>query len=309
MAQTNGPAGVLAAPAAEFRRAWDARRPHQTVAWVIGFGLIASGLAHLGVFAVDGGPWAGPLSWRKPVTFGLSFGLTTVTLAWIAGLLRPRRLLSLAVLAVAFGSLLEVALVTMQTWRGVPSHFNDGTPFDAGVFSLMGLTVAVIATGILVITAFAFGRIDAGPAMIIAIRTGLLILLASQALGAAIIANGFTIDRGPTETDLAIFGAAGVMKIPHAVTVHAIQVLPVLAVMLAATSLPPARRRQVMWFAAAAYTGLVLASALQTFSGRAPLDLSTWSIAVVGLSAALAGLALFGLAAGAMSGKPGNRTS
>ncbi|MFL6101933.1 MAG: hypothetical protein ACJ74K_01115, partial [Actinomycetes bacterium] len=32
--------------------------------------LIVSGLAHLLVFAVDGGPWYGPVSWRKPVTFG-----------------------------------------------------------------------------------------------------------------------------------------------------------------------------------------------------------------------------------------------
>ena len=32
--------------------------------------LIFSGLLHLVVFAVDGGPWNGPLSWRKPVTFG-----------------------------------------------------------------------------------------------------------------------------------------------------------------------------------------------------------------------------------------------
>lgn len=111
-----------------------------------------SGLFHLGVFLVDGGAWEGPISWRKPVTFGLSFGITTVTLAWIAGLLRYRRYLAAATLAVSIGSLLEVVLVTMQKWRGVPSHFNEASPFDATVFSVMGLTVAVIAAGILVIT-------------------------------------------------------------------------------------------------------------------------------------------------------------
>lgn len=63
-----------------------------------------SGLVHLGVFLVDGGPWQGAVSWRKPATFGLSFGLTTITMAWIAGYLKQRRGLAAAVLAVAAGS-------------------------------------------------------------------------------------------------------------------------------------------------------------------------------------------------------------
>lgn len=271
---------------------------------MVGAALMAGGLFHLGVFAVDGGSWSGPLSWRKPAVFGLSFGLTTVTLAWISGLLRYRRALAVAVIAVALGSLVEVALVTMQTWRGVPSHFNEATRFDAGVFALMGITVAVIAAGIVVVTLFALKSFDAEPAMVVGVRAGLLVLIASQALGGAIIANGLSIDRAPTETDLAVFGSAGVMKVPHAVAMHAVQVLPVLAVMLASTSLGPRRRRQVMWAAAGAYTGLVIASALQTFQGRAPFNLSTYAMAVVVLSALLAGLALFGVATGSIAGKP-----
>jgi hypothetical protein len=43
---------------------------------VVGAVLIVSGLLHLVVFAIDGGPWEGPVSWRKAVTFGVSFGLT-----------------------------------------------------------------------------------------------------------------------------------------------------------------------------------------------------------------------------------------
>lgn len=99
------------------------------------------------------------------------------------------------------------------------------------------------------------------------------------------------------------------MKVPHAVTMHAVQVLPLLAVMLASTSLGARRRRRVMWAAAGAYTGLVIASALQTFQGRAPFNLSAYSVAVVGLSAQLAGLALFGLATGSIAGKPPDRVS
>ena len=59
--------------------------------------------------------------------------------------------------------------------------------------------------------------------------------------------NGLAIDMAPTETDLAIFGRAGVMKLPHAVTMHAIQVLPALALLLSLTELPERARRKVVW--------------------------------------------------------------
>jgi len=39
--------------------------------YVVAAVLFASGLAHLGVQAVLGGPWDGPVSWRKPADFGL----------------------------------------------------------------------------------------------------------------------------------------------------------------------------------------------------------------------------------------------
>ena len=42
--------------------------------------LMVSGLFHGLVYLVDGGGWDGPLSWRKPTVFGLSFGITLLTL-------------------------------------------------------------------------------------------------------------------------------------------------------------------------------------------------------------------------------------
>ncbi len=50
--------------------------------------LVLSGLAHLGVFAVDGGPWTGPVSWRKPVTFGLSYRVTLLAIVRVSAYLR-----------------------------------------------------------------------------------------------------------------------------------------------------------------------------------------------------------------------------
>src|SRR5262249_7034831 len=119
---------------------WSRGRTVERLCYVIGAVLFAGGLFHLGVFAVDGGPWLGPVSWRKPVTFGVSFGLTLVTMAWVTSFLplgERNRARLLGVFAAA--CVLETALVTLQAWRHVPSHFNNETPFDTAITRILAV--------------------------------------------------------------------------------------------------------------------------------------------------------------------------
>ena len=191
---------------------------HQRAAYYCGGLLVLSGLFHGLVYVVDGGPWEGPVSWRKPVVFGLSFGITLVTLAWMLGFLRPRKAAAWVVLGVLIvASVGEVALVSMQKWRGVPSHFNEDTAFDGMVFSVMGMLVALIVLMTVVMAVWSFFRVDASASLALAIRSG-LVLLVSQMVGVQMIVEG-----GNT------FGANGALKMPHALTLHAIQMLPALA--------------------------------------------------------------------------------
>jgi hypothetical protein len=77
--------------------AWRLVGPALRFAHVVGGVLILVDLAHLAA-------WQGPISLRKPTTFGISFGLTTITLAWITGHLQitdRTRWLLLGPLAVA----------------------------------------------------------------------------------------------------------------------------------------------------------------------------------------------------------------
>src|SRR3954452_1747436 len=85
---------------------------------------------------------------------------------------------------------------------------------------LMGALVALVALVTIVVTALAFFPLDAPPSLAWAIRIGLVLMLVSQAVGVQMITEG-----GNT------FGAAGALKVPHAVTLHAIQVLPALALL------------------------------------------------------------------------------
>jgi hypothetical protein len=100
---------------------WAEARGYQRLAYVVGAALILVGLGHLAAWLVVGGAWAGPVSWRRPATFGISFGLTTVTLAWVTGHLRitdRTRWLLLGPLAAATSY--EVAWVVVQHARGGP---------------------------------------------------------------------------------------------------------------------------------------------------------------------------------------------
>lgn len=142
------------------------------------------------------------------------------------------------------------------------------------LFILAGVSIAVVAVLVVAVTVLAFRHLDTSPAMALAIRVGLVLLLIGQALGGAIIGNGIGIDRPPTEVDLAVFGAAGAMKIPHAAALHAIQALPLLAWLLSFTAMAETRRTRVVAVGALGYSALVAASGVQTFSGLAPLDLS-----------------------------------
>jgi hypothetical protein len=244
--------------------------------------LMLSGVFHTAVYLVDGGGWEGPLSWRKPIVFGLSFGITLVTFSWFLGFLRPARWAGWVVVGIlSAGSLGEVFLVSMQTWRGVPSHFNESTPFNATVFSLMGLLVTILAATTVLITVWAFVRIDAPASLRLAIRLGLVLMLVSQAVGVQMI-----VEAGNT------YGSAGALKVPHAFTLHAAQILPALALLVLVSEITERRRMEIVGLGALGYAVVIASTMAQAYAGEAPLDL-TWASSTL----ALTGLALLGASA------------
>jgi hypothetical protein len=273
---------------------WRQARPWQRLGYLVGAALILVGIAHALAWLVVGGAWAGPVSFRKPTTFGISFGLTTVTLAWVAGQLRisdRTGWLLLVPLAVADTS--EVVWVSLQRWRGVAAHFNDDTTLDELLFVFMGgVAVAVAAMVILVVTVLAFTSMRASPSMALAIRAGLLILLVAQAVGGWMIQHGLGLAEQGATDGLTTFGAAGVMKVPHAVAIHGIQVLPALAWLLSFAALTEQRRLALVRVAVGGYLALVVVSLLQTAGGVAPFDVGVLAAALYLLGVVLLGMAL-----------------
>jgi hypothetical protein len=251
-ASTRG-AGTVTEIIAGLWASWSRGRPIERVCYAIGAVLFAGGLFHLGVFVVDGGPWTGPVSWRKPVTFGLSFGLTLVTIAWVASFLRLGERTRARLLGVfAAACVLETALVTLQAWRHVPSHFNNETPFDTAITRVLAVGGAALVVIIVALTVASFRTgPDTAPSMRLALRVGFVALDLAMASGAAMIAKGMvTVLSGHQQ---AAYTVAGALKPAHAVTMHAILVLPALAWLLTFTPLPEARRHTTVAAVSTAY--------------------------------------------------------
>jgi len=198
----------------------------QPVLWISAV-LIGSGAFHLAKLAFDGADWAGPLSLRKPALFGISGGMTTWSIAWLMTQLRPRRYDRALANAIAMGLLTEVALITLQYWRGVGSHFNHATTIDAIIETAMLGLILAVTLGIFYLTFRTIRLIAIEPAMAIAIRGGMGLLSLSCGLGILTTVLGeVSIALG---TSYELWGRAGVLKFPHGVALHAIQLLPIVA--------------------------------------------------------------------------------
>jgi hypothetical protein len=172
---------------------------------------LASGLFHAGVWVSAGLPsLEGPVSWRKPMTFGFSTGLLFLSLAWVVGLLPQDR--RLARQATIFAALLvaEVALIDIQQWRGVPSHFNNATAFDAAVFTAMGTLIVSASVIIALWTRRLFRhRLATTPGYAFAARAGMLLLNVGNLIGLVIAVTEVTA-----------------LKPLHGAALHAIQAMP-----------------------------------------------------------------------------------
>jgi hypothetical protein len=230
----------------------DAARPDRWLYVVAGV-LVVSGLVHLGVFALDDRPWHGPLSWRKPATFGLSFGVTLATITWVTSyLLMAARTRAVLRAVFAVDCVVEVAGITLQAWRDQPSHLNTSTPANAAVAYTLavggGVLVAVLGTFAVVALR---GRVVGPPSTVLAVRTGFALLLAGLGSGVAMIAVGTTAMR--TGTPEHAYDIAGFLKGFHAVTLHGVLVLPALAWLLCRRTDDEARRYRIVLAAVAAY--------------------------------------------------------
>ncbi|MEO6115247.1 MAG: hypothetical protein ABIP33_02585 [Pseudolysinimonas sp.] len=253
--------------------------------------------------------------WLKPLKFALSTGIYSLALAWlIARIPRGTRLARIAGLAgtiAAVGLGVELAIIDGFALVGQTSHFNVSTPFHTAMWAVMAISIAIVWVVTLVI-GIALFRVSLGDAArTVGIRAGVVVALIGMALGALMtgptaaqlndfqgIAGAHTVglpDGGPGLPLLGWSTVGGDLRIPHFVGMHALQLLPLLVLLLEILAVriaalrDPRRRLRVVVLAVAVYGATLSILTVQALSGQS-IVAPTGGILVAGIATAVAGI-------------------
>lgn len=223
--------------------AW--HRPLMTVAALM---LVSTLVCLLGLL-VDPRQVTGLDVWDKPLKFSISILLYSVTWAWlIAHLPRWRRPAHIAGTVIAVALIVEQALILGAAAAGTTSHFNVSTPLASAIWATMAVSITVLyACTFLTTIAVFFLRLPTASTTL-AVRAGAVIALVGMGLAYLMtgptsqqlhdfqgIAGAHTVglpDGGPGLPLLGWSTVGGDLRIPHFVGMHALQLLPLFAILL-----------------------------------------------------------------------------
>jgi hypothetical protein len=245
--------------------------------------------------AIDPRVITGMPAWLKPAKFAVSLGVFSLTMAWILQHLPERRRLRGVVgWVTALVFVIELAIISTQAWRGTTSHFNVGMPLDATLFGIMGAAIAIQTLMTIAVTVALWAQPFEDRALGWALRLGLTLSVLGSSVGGLMtqptdaqiaeyrasrrfsVNGAHTVgapDGGPGVPGTGWSLEHGDLRVPHFVGLHAIQVLPLAAMLLARRRADVRRRVRLILAASASYAalfGILLWQALRAQSIVAP---------------------------------------
>jgi hypothetical protein len=223
--------------------------------------------------------------WDKPIKFSLSFLAFGPMLLWLFSRVTSTRTVRIGVGILGWSMVLEGSLIFLQSFRGVASHFNNATSFDASVYSAMAAGVGIFALAGTIV-GFVSARKNLGHD---AVGLATKISVPMMTFG-AILAFAMTVPKpGQVEAGSKIVGAHtvngvdggkglpllgwstefGDLRVAHFIGLHSLQFVPLVALLLVALnrrgivrSTVRAQRQAVALFAAG-YGGLIITTFVQ----------------------------------------------
>jgi hypothetical protein len=259
--------------------------------------------------------------WLKPLKFALSVGIYAVTLSWLIGqLTKMKRLATIAGTVSAIGLVIEMVIIVGVASIGQSSHFNVSTPLHTALWSIMATSIVVVWVMTLLVSFALFRNRLGDAARTIAIRAGAILALVGMGLAFLMtgptaaqldnfqgIAGAHTVglaDGGPGIPLLGWSTVAGDLRIPHFVGMHALQVLPIVVIVLELLSRrvrafsDVAVRARLITIATAAYAAALAILTWQAVAGQSivspsgPILVAGVALAVVTVVAGAAVLAV-----------------
>ena len=248
-------------------------------------------------------------AWLKPLKFAISTGLYFISMAWLLSHLPRSRLKSIASNTIAVMLTLEIVLIALQAARGQTSHFNVSDVFNGAIYSAMGAMIAVLWVANLILAVLLLRQRVSNSPMGMAMTLGLIIavigmaqaflmtnptarqLTSLQAGVAETFVGAHTVGLADGGAGLPVTGwstQGGDLRVGHFVGIHALQILPLLAWLLASTTLSAARRSRLIAIAGAYYLAITLLLTWQALRAESIVAPSGLTITVFSVLTALA---------------------
>ncbi|MEM9955851.1 MAG: hypothetical protein AAF846_29900 [Chloroflexota bacterium] len=263
---------------------WQTSTTSQRILFITGTILMVWMLAHgMAMFVLDS-PLDGPVSLRKAMTFAETGWLMCWATGFVLPYLQTRRWQRwVIIMGVLQFAIVETFLVSLQAWRGVPSHYNFATPFDSVVFSVMGIGALLYLVGMIVLLVTLFGTNTLPPSLRLAFRSGTVLMIIGGLSGYFMMMNLGSLYQGDTAQTLAtitsgeIIGAyqgtaegatGGNILIIHALGVHGLSLAPLAAWLLTYTSLTDRRQQHITALVVWGLFGLITVLTIQMLQLR-----------------------------------------
>ncbi len=177
--------------------------------------------------------------WLKPLKFAISGGVFTLTVGYL-NLFYPYSNLKKSIInnTIAFTMVVDLGIVLLQGARGVQSHFNQSTLFDAILYMTMGvfITINVLIMAIFIIDTIRL-KLKTSKSMQWAILLGWLIIFFGSWVGGQMVSQlSHTVGAVDGGAGLPLMNwstIAGDLRIAHFFGLHGLQILPFFALILA----------------------------------------------------------------------------
>lgn len=261
------------------------QRPLEFTTWLMAaLGLLFGLLMLADPRVIEGAP-----AWLKPLKFAVSTAIYSVTLAWILTFLPEwPRLARRAGTLTAAVFVVEVALIAFQAARGTTSHFNTRSLLDGAIFSVMGIAILAQTVAAVAVAAALWRQTFRDRAMGWALRFGMTIAIAGASVGGMMTqptsaqlaearvtrqmprSGAHTVgapDGGPGLPGTGWSLTHGDLRVPHFVGLHAMQALPLVALVVASRRRESARVTAVIG-AGVSYAALFVILLAQAMLGQ-----------------------------------------
>ena len=165
----------------------------------------------------------------KPLNFSMSMAMYLATVVVLLDYLRVSMWLKKVIgWGVSICILIGITCITMQAARGTTSHFNNSTPFDSTVSSLMDIVDPLNSVFVLFLLIFALqSKYNVSRSSQLGIVFGILLFLAGSVIGGVMVAHGQSVvgvaPGGPGLPVVNWSTTGGDFRVSHFLGIHALQ--------------------------------------------------------------------------------------